>query len=86
MVAYDAGLAVPPGHHVHHINGVKTDNRIENLEVLPAAEHHRHHIREAGYIVNQFGTWPLLTDEERRQKWHEGYVRRRDRLRAEKAA
>lgn len=58
-VVHDAGVAIPPGHHVHHRNGVKTDNRIGNLEVLPASEHHRQHAREAGYIVNQFGRYPL---------------------------
>src|SRR4051812_36882752 len=45
MVAHDAGLLPPkrPDLHVHHINHDKTDNRPENLEVLPPREHHRHH-------------------------------------------
>src|SRR5262245_16679103 len=57
--AHDAGLDVPDGYHVHHVNGDKLDNRIENLEVIPAGEHHRRHIRERGYVENQYGIWPL---------------------------
>jgi len=28
---------------IHHINGVKTDNRIENLQIMSDSEHMRYH-------------------------------------------
>jgi hypothetical protein len=58
-VVHDAGIDVPEGYDVHHVNGVKDDNRLENLEVIEKSEHHRLHVRALGYVTNQYGTWPL---------------------------
>lgn len=42
-VMWALGLLVNKTDLVHHVNGDKTDNRRENLEVLSASEHMSHH-------------------------------------------
>ena len=37
------GRKLARNEHVHHINGIKTDNRPENLVVLTKLEHHKLH-------------------------------------------
>lgn len=55
------GRYLEPHEHVHHINGNKLDNRIENLVVISHLQHIRNHVGPKG------AKWQLLDDE----KWME---------------
>jgi len=37
---------IPKGYHIHHINENKSDNRIENLELIEKSRHMSHHMQE----------------------------------------
>lgn len=43
------GRTLDSREHVHHINGDKTDDRVENLLVLSEAEHHVVHTARGDY-------------------------------------
>lgn len=39
------GIPVPKGYNIHHLNGNKTDNRIQNLQCVEAILHTKYHNR-----------------------------------------
>lgn len=50
-----AGRAMPETHELlHHINEDKTDNRIENLEIVTRAEHSRMHAAKQARARGRF--------------------------------
>lgn len=57
MMAWDAGLLTDPAMEVHHVNEVKTDNRLDNFEIKSTVQHARDHVEERGWVRNQYGTW-----------------------------
>lgn len=48
---------IPKGFHVHHIDGDVENNAIDNLELLPASAHLKHHANHPGHI--EYAKWHM---------------------------
>lgn len=46
LIEQKLGRKLDKNEHVHHINGIKTDNRLENLIVMVKSKHHSMHQRK----------------------------------------
>lgn len=65
------GVKLPSDQHVHHKNDDFTDRRIENLEVLSASEHGKHH-----HPPNPVPRWLRPERQKYMKKYLENYRRK----------
>lgn len=66
MIVYDAGIIIPNGYHVHHLDHHRDHNVLENLAVMSASAHALHHMERGSLVRNQFGLWVIGDEEAKR--------------------
>jgi endogenous inhibitor of DNA gyrase (YacG/DUF329 family) len=79
---------IPAGYHVHHINGNKADNRIDNLSIMTARGHERLHGQEIERKQKQRENQKIAVKyapewhrSEEGKKWHSEHAKGRKALR-----
>lgn len=63
---------IPPGHHIHHIDGNPSNNDPSNLEAIPRHEHYKHHTeqrRNDPEWIERWKQWQHAGQQAARE-WH----------------
>lgn len=64
-MAWDAGLLVNSADEVHHVNEVRSSNRLDNFEIKSGSQHALDHAENRGVVRNQYGVWRVKPREKR---------------------
>jgi hypothetical protein len=62
------GKPLPKGWVIHHINAVKDDNRLENLEAMPRKKHADHHADRVRWVEGEMRKLQAELDQVKRAK------------------
>ena len=65
-----AGIKIPEGFVVHHIDHNKENNRFDNLQVMARADHQRHHSLEGEWVGSKENLEQLRAAGEKAAEWH----------------
>lgn len=61
----DSGRGLPQGMHLHHLDGNRQNNAIENLQLVSSIEHHTIHHQVGDLVRNQHGTSRVKPEKDR---------------------
>jgi hypothetical protein len=67
VIEKSIGRRLNKGEQIHHINGIKHDNRLENLKLVSPLEHKKYHPSEKGENSNSNKLRQVQVDEIRKK-------------------